>query len=114
MKGRDGEQTSSEERQWSGHLFVLKRLDETRIVIPRVSDCLANLPHFHLVSRERPQQINGEICRVTRSEPSLVITAMEDHRHSVVDRLHQLIWIRRENRICSQLLSSRPVLPRFP
>ncbi len=82
--------------------------------VPCVPNCLADLPRLHLLSGIGPQQINRQMCRISRCQPSLVILSMKNHGHSIVYRLHQVIGICGENCVSSQLLPCRLVLPSLP
>jgi len=73
------------------------------------------LPTFHVFSLSAGKGLSKSNGRCAgRCEPSSIIPTMEDHQHSIVNRPHQLIWIRDENCVCSQFLPGRVVLPCFP
>src|ERR1039458_4890063 len=54
-------------------MYSLNRRNQPRTVVSHVADCPAHFPCLHLVSRVRPEQVNGQLCRVSGSHPAAIV-----------------------------------------
>src|ERR1035438_6425315 len=70
------------------------RFDQSRIIVPNISDPCTDGPCSHLLCWIGPQEIYRQASCLTWLQPSFVIPGGEDPWHSSVYRLHKFVGVR--------------------
>jgi len=67
--------------------------DQSRIVVSHIAHSKTNPPSCHLICGKWPEKINWQMGWFPRFEPAGIVIPMENHRHPIVNRLHELVGI---------------------
>src|SRR5450631_4322445 len=95
---------SVQRRRFSGQVKLLlfffrnrRRFQQFRVIIPHIPYAITYRPGAHTLGWVRPQQLHRRPLFRLRIEPAIVILRRKNYRHAVVNRLHQLIWVSRQD-----------------
>jgi len=82
----------------SGFIWSVDWIKQGCVVVADVADAVAHWPGAHWVCGIGMQEVCGRRCFLMRIEPAVVVLALDNDRHTVVNRDQPLVGGGGENR----------------